>query len=65
MESYHCQEIILQPYHICDEIPTDALIEYVQYSPEKKLLFIGTESKGIIVVSQNRVDAMKSIWKEI
>jgi len=48
---------------ICDEIPTDALIEYVQYSPEKKLLFIGTESKGIIVVSQNRVDAMKSISK--
>ena len=33
---------------ICDEIPTDALIEYVQYSPEKKLLFIGTDSKGII-----------------
>jgi len=48
---------------ICDEIPTDALIEYVQYSSEKKLLFIGTESKGIIVVSQNRVDAMKSISK--
>jgi signal transduction histidine kinase len=48
---------------ICDEIPTDALIEYVQYSPEKKLLFIGTESKGIIVVRQDRVDAMKSISK--
>jgi signal transduction histidine kinase len=49
---------------ICDEIPTDAFIEYVQYSPEKKLLFIGTESKGIIVVSQNRVATMKSISKE-
>src|SRR4030095_15997833 len=48
---------------ICDQIPTDALIEYVQYSSEKKLLFIGTESKGIIVISQNRVDAMKSISK--
>ena len=45
---------------ICDEIPTDALIEYVQYSPQKKLLFIGTDSKGIIVLSKNRVDAMKS-----
>jgi hypothetical protein len=30
---------------ICDQIPTDALIEYVQYSPEKKLLFIGTNQK--------------------
>jgi signal transduction histidine kinase len=48
---------------ICDQIPTDALIEYVQYSSEKKLLFIGTESKGIIVISQNRVNAMKSISK--
>jgi signal transduction histidine kinase len=45
---------------ICDEIPTDALIEYVQYSSQKKLLFLGTDSKGIIVISQNRVEAMKS-----
>ena len=45
---------------ICDEIPTNALIEYVQYSLQKKILFIGTESKGIIVLSQNRLDAMKN-----
>jgi signal transduction histidine kinase len=45
---------------ICDEIPTDALIEYVQYSRAKEILFLGTDSKGIIVLSQNRVDAMKT-----
>src|SRR5688572_1802881 len=48
---------------ICDEIPTDALIEYVQYSPQKEILFMGTDSKGLIVISRNRVDAMKSISK--
>lgn len=46
---------------ICDEIPTGALIEYVQYSQKKKLLFIGTDSKGIIVISKNRVTAMKNL----
>jgi signal transduction histidine kinase len=45
---------------LADEIPTDALIEYVQYSRQKKILFLGTDSKGIIVLSQNRVDAMKN-----
>lgn len=45
---------------LCDEIPTDAFIEYVQYSRQKKILFLGTDSKGIIVLSQNRVDAMKN-----
>ena len=45
---------------ICEEIPTDALIEYVQYSQQKKILFIGTDSKGIIVLSANRLDAMKN-----
>ncbi|HEX6849192.1 MAG TPA: ATP-binding protein [Chitinophagaceae bacterium] len=44
---------------ICDDMPVDALIEFVQYSLQKKLLFLGTDSKGIIVISQNRVDAMK------
>ena len=45
---------------LADEIPTDALIEYVQYSRQKKILFLGTDSKGIIVLSENRVDAMKN-----
>lgn len=45
---------------ISDEIPTDALIEHVQYSRQKKILFLGTDSKGVIVLSLNRLDAMKN-----
>ena len=45
---------------ICSDVPTDALIDYVQYIQQKKMLFLGTKSKGIIVLSENRVDAMKS-----
>ena len=45
---------------ISNEIPTTALIEYVQYSQPKKIIFIGTDSKGIIVLSANRLDAMKN-----
>lgn len=45
---------------ICEQIPTDALIEYVQYSPQKKILFLGTDSKGLIVLRRNRVNPMKS-----
>ena len=44
---------------ICDEIPTGMRHEYVQYSPSKKLLFLGTHSKGIIVISRNRVEVIK------
>lgn len=44
---------------ICDIIPTGVLIQYVQYSEEHKLLFIGTNSKGLMVISQNRVDVVK------
>lgn len=40
-------------------IPADAYIRSVQYSEKNKLLFIGTESKGLIVVSQNRVESKK------
>lgn len=45
---------------LCDEIPTDTRIEFAQYSAAKQLLFIGTDSKGLIVISSNRVTAMKS-----
>ncbi len=44
---------------ICDNIPQDTYISWVQYSRENKLLFIGTESKGLIVINQNRVLSKK------
>jgi signal transduction histidine kinase len=38
-------------------IPSDAFIKSVQYSEKNKILFIGTDSKGLIVVNQNRVNS--------
>lgn len=40
-------------------IPADSYIKSVQYSQKKQLLFIGTESKGLIVLSKNRVQSKR------
>ncbi len=40
-------------------IPSDALIRCVQYSAEKGLLFIGTDSKGLIVLKKSTVETKK------
>lgn len=40
-------------------IPSDSYIKSVQYSEKNKLLFIATESKGLIVINSNRVQSKK------
>ncbi len=40
-------------------IPSDALIKSVQYSADNRTLFIGTDSKGIIVLGETRVETKK------
>ncbi len=40
-------------------IPADTYIKSVQYSEKNQLLFIGTESKGLIVINQNRVQSKR------
>jgi len=55
--SYNGTSIIAK--QICDIIPDNVHIPFVQYSAEKKLLFLGTDSKGLIVISQNRVATIK------
>lgn len=40
-------------------IPPDALIRTVQYSEKNKTLYIGTDSKGLIVINQTSVAAKK------
>jgi signal transduction histidine kinase/ligand-binding sensor domain-containing protein len=40
-------------------IPPDSYIKSVQYSEKNRILFIGTESKGLIVINQNRVESKK------
>jgi signal transduction histidine kinase len=44
---------------ICNAIPPNTLIRFAQYSEEKKLLFIGTASKGLIIISENAVVPIK------
>ena len=55
--SYNGAMIIAE--EICDVLPANILIHYIQYSQGKKLLFIGTDSKGFFVITQNRVNAVK------
>ncbi|MGB5008666.1 MAG: HAMP domain-containing sensor histidine kinase [Ferruginibacter sp.] len=40
-------------------IPAGTYIRSVQYSEKNQLLFIGTESKGLIVINQNRVQSKR------
>jgi signal transduction histidine kinase len=47
------------PELISTKVPTDALIRYVQYSDKQKTLFIGTESKGVFIISKDKVVPMK------
>jgi signal transduction histidine kinase len=55
--SYNGAMIIAE--EICDVLPANIPISHIQYSHEKKLLFIGTDSKGLFVISENRVNVVK------
>jgi signal transduction histidine kinase len=44
---------------VATNVPANSFIRFAQYSERQKLLFIATDSKGIIVVSQNRVTPVK------
>lgn len=45
----------LMAKEICNVIPANTSIAFVKYSEEKKLLFIGTGSKGLIVINEGKV----------
>lgn len=44
---------------VIEGIPPDVLIRIAQYSEKNKALFIGTDSKGLIVITRARVQPMK------
>jgi len=44
---------------LCSGIPEDSYIKSVQYNYKNHSLFIATESKGLIVIQQNRVESKK------
>lgn len=45
---------------ICTVIPENALVKYIQYSKKQQLLFLGTDSKGVTIISRNSVKAVKT-----
>jgi len=44
---------------ITDQVPQDALIRYVQYDDKRKMLIIGTDSKGLIIIDQDLVESVR------
>ncbi len=55
--SYTGNRIIAQL--IFTGLPTDAFIKSVQYSERHKILFIGTDSKGLLIMQQLKVETKK------
>ncbi|GGA86794.1 sensor histidine kinase [Puia dinghuensis] len=49
----------LQSRLICTALPRDALLSYLKYDSASGLLFVGTQSKGIIIIRKNEVRAVK------
>lgn len=50
---------VLKARLVATGIPGDVLIRYAQYDPEKEILFIGTDSKGIVVLRRNKLRVLK------
>ena len=44
---------------ICTSIPTDAMLSFAKYDDKNEILFLGTDSRGIIVIRKNEVCPVK------
>jgi signal transduction histidine kinase len=44
---------------ICNRVPGDVLVRYAQYDESANTLFIGTDSRGILIIKQNIVEPMR------
>src|SRR5450432_3813496 len=40
---------------ICEAVPTDAMLSYAQYAEKNGILFLGTNSRGIVLIRKIRV----------
>lgn len=54
---YDNQQLI--PRLISEAIPSDALLSYAQYEPQSGTLFLGTDSRGILVIRKRLVRPVK------
>lgn len=61
----HYRNGILEAELICSVIPSYSFIRFAQYSEKNKTLFIGTDSKGIIIIGENRVTQFKNTNTDI
>lgn len=55
----HLNNGLLKAEEICTSVPSMGLIKYAQYSESKRILFIGTSSRGLIVLRKNRLTQMR------
>lgn len=53
------REGVIRAKLISSQVPTDAFIQSVNYSPRFKCLFIATDSRGLIVIREHLVQSMK------
>jgi len=44
---------------ICEAVPTDALLSYAGYNEKSGIFFLGTNSRGIIIIRKNSVRPVK------
>ncbi len=61
----HYRNNSLEAELICSAIPSYSFIRTAQYSEKNKTLFIGTDSKGIIIINKNRVSSLKNADTDI
>lgn len=54
----------LRAHLICDSVPEDVSKRFALYDENRKKLFIGTDSKGLIVISANKVESLKLASKQ-
>jgi len=53
------QENLLTAELITDQVPENILIRYVQYDDKRGTLFLGTDSRGLLVLSRQRIVSVK------
>jgi signal transduction histidine kinase len=54
-----CTDGQLAARSICEAVPTDALVSYAEYNEKDGTFFLGTNSKGIIIIRKNRIHSVK------
>ena len=49
----------LQATLVCNNVPQDVFIRFAQFDEKSHTLFIGTDSKGVLIIKKNRVESLR------